>query len=335
MGRQVSFKLALSLIWHQNKCTIRTGMRESSSGSYPIDVWSVGIIMATLLNNGQHPFYDPNDPEGVVKRKISKGELGLFKINCSEGAMNLLKSLLNVYPNERPVAAAALLHPWLSTAVGLSTGHSPSTALLDLTRNEDRISLIFKRLILVAYLRKLDRPYEPLKERRSSTLDDRRLDRRASINLSASSDLRIIKVDTQTQDGAFWTKGLAKTKPYAYSRDITINQDSKKFSISHLKKPVRASNLPEITSVGSPRREKPKILANILDKRSNLVLNSLDERGSSFRMSPDKLQTGKNQQRRVTHAGDHSFFMRQSIAEAKIMINHQLNTPLKHSQLPE
>lgn len=293
--------------------------------------------MATLLNNGQHPFYDPNDSEGVVKRKISKGEHGLFKINCSESAMNLLQSLLNIYPNERPVAAAALLHPWLSTTVGLSSSYSPSTVLVDLTRNEDRVAMVLKRLILVAFLRKQEKntlhPYDP----QSSILEERFTERKVSMELSEIGERKIRKFDFKSHDAVLWPKETSKNKLQVLSRERGSCQDSKTFSVSHMKKPIKAKNLPELTtigSLGSPRKEKPKILANILDKRSAYAFATMEERGYPHKKSPEKGSLGQTHFLRESSGGEQNFFMRQSMAEAKVIIGRSRNSPVRQIKPP-
>ena len=261
---------------------------------------------------------------------ISKGELGLSKITCSEGAMNLLQSLLSIYANERPVAAAALLHPWLSTTVGLSTTNAPPTVLLDLTKNEDRIALIFKRLILVGYLRKhggtttnKPLPLPPL------TLHELSEERRTHNDRSESRARRTKKLDMSSLEGV-WAKEASKSKLQGFTRERASYQDSKTFSVSHLKKPYRSKNLPEIVNIGSPRKEKPRILANILDKRSGNVFATMEEKGYSSKRSPDKPPF--HPPLREGSGGGQNFFMRQSLAEAKVVIGRSRNSPIKQTR---
>lgn len=109
--------------------------------------------MATLLNNGHHPFYNSSLQESEVKSKISKGELGLSEINCSEQAKSLLYSLLNIYPRERASAASALLHPWLKpSTTGLSKYDSGAT-LFTVSQNEQKASVVLRGLMILAYLK--------------------------------------------------------------------------------------------------------------------------------------------------------------------------------------
>lgn len=112
------------------------------------------MIMATLLNGGAHPFYDPKDQEAEVKRRILKGELNLAKIVCSDGARNLLVALLNIYPAERLDAASALLHPWIKLTDKLGGGGLAGDALYQFIQLEKKTSLAIKAAILLVFLRR-------------------------------------------------------------------------------------------------------------------------------------------------------------------------------------
>ena len=112
------------------------------------------MIMATLLNGGVHPFYDSNDQEAEVKRRILKGELNLAKIGCSEGARHLLLGLLNIYPAERVDAASALLHPWIKLADKLGGSGLAGDALYQFIQNEKKTTLAIKAAILLGFLRR-------------------------------------------------------------------------------------------------------------------------------------------------------------------------------------
>ena len=79
----------------------------------PIDLWSVGIIMYELLNNGQHPFYK----KGMTKKELFKNikNKNISYINkISPLANNLLQQLLKKDLSLRITAALALKHPWIT-----------------------------------------------------------------------------------------------------------------------------------------------------------------------------------------------------------------------------
>ena len=80
-----------------------------------IDIWSTGIILYMLLNNGKHPFYKKGDTRENVIHKITSEELKLDE-NCSisEIGKNLIRKLLTKNPAHRYTARPALIHPWIT-----------------------------------------------------------------------------------------------------------------------------------------------------------------------------------------------------------------------------
>jgi hypothetical protein len=108
--------------------------------------------MATMLNRGIHPFYSNGESAAVVKAKITKGELGLAKIHCSELARSMLQGLLNIYPTERLDVNQALNHPWLRPAIG-GYGMDSRSSLFEICKLEHKTSVAMKMLILMAYVR--------------------------------------------------------------------------------------------------------------------------------------------------------------------------------------
>lgn len=82
--------------------------------SKPVDVWSVGILMAQLLNKMKHPFVEKTDSEEKIKEMILNGKTGIDKIDCNAKAKHLLKKLLEIKPSDRYTVDEALAHPWIT-----------------------------------------------------------------------------------------------------------------------------------------------------------------------------------------------------------------------------
>ena len=80
---------------------------------YSVDIWSIGILMYMLLNNGKHPFYQNGEKLEDFSEKIKKGKIEFIN-KVSYMAKNLIYKLCEPNPSWRYSAALAIKHPWIT-----------------------------------------------------------------------------------------------------------------------------------------------------------------------------------------------------------------------------
>ena len=81
-----------------------------------VDIWSIGILMFILLNNGKHPFYKKGDNKTEYAKKIMEGKINFYN-KVSPMAKYLLLKLLEPNPSWRYNASQAIKHPWITRNV--------------------------------------------------------------------------------------------------------------------------------------------------------------------------------------------------------------------------
>ena len=80
---------------------------------YSVDIWSIGILMYMLLNNGKHPFYHKDDKKEDFIKKIKLAKLNFIN-RISYMAKHLIHKLCEPNPSWRYSANLAIKHPWIT-----------------------------------------------------------------------------------------------------------------------------------------------------------------------------------------------------------------------------
>ena len=102
---------SLFVILHQ---TYKDFLQMLFSGK-PVDMWSLGVVLYMLLG-GYPPFYEPDDDQKTMFRKIVNAEFEFHPENwaeVSEEARDLVCGLLTLDVKKRLTVDQALNHHWL------------------------------------------------------------------------------------------------------------------------------------------------------------------------------------------------------------------------------
>jgi len=81
--------------------------------TYSVDIWSIGILMYMLLNNGKHPFYHKGVKKADFIQGIKSGKLKYVN-KLSFMAKSLNHKLCEPNPSWRYSASLAIKHPWIT-----------------------------------------------------------------------------------------------------------------------------------------------------------------------------------------------------------------------------
>ena len=78
-----------------------------------VDIWSIGILMFMLLNNGKHPFYIKGISKKDFDKKVERCKINFYN-KISPMAKHLIFKLLEPNPSWRYNASQAIKHPWIT-----------------------------------------------------------------------------------------------------------------------------------------------------------------------------------------------------------------------------
>ena len=127
-----------------------------------VDIWSIGILMFMLLNNGKHPFYFKGDNRKDFMKKIEACQINFYN-KVSPMAKHLILKLLEPNPSWRYTGAQAIKHPWITRN---KEDEVPQTfnELLAKSNNKKILRDFFNICLFMNYFNKKEKKYNIKKE---------------------------------------------------------------------------------------------------------------------------------------------------------------------------
>jgi serine/threonine protein kinase len=119
--------------------------------SKPVDIWSSGIIMYTLLS-GLHPLFIAKDTRETLQTKILSPVWEFDSQVFNAKAKDLFLKLVQMEPSKRYTASQAVRHPWI-TQESKCPVPLTITEFCRLSPTKNHISKGIKLLLLIEFLR--------------------------------------------------------------------------------------------------------------------------------------------------------------------------------------
>ena len=196
-----------------------------------VDIWSIGILMFILLNNGKHPFYIKGDNKKDFVKKIMDGNIHFYN-KVSPMAKHLILKLLEPNPSWRYTASHAIKHPWITRN---KNDEVPLTfnELLKNSNNKKIAKDLFNVCLLMNYFSKKNKYKYKFNINKeyifNCNLYDKKL--KEKINKKKEKCLDILSTDEGDEDSDDNLSGQKKYFPKTREKSYSFNYKNRQSSM--------------------------------------------------------------------------------------------------------
>jgi len=241
---------------------------------YSVDIWSIGILMYMLLNNGKHPFYQNGEKLEDFSEKIKKGKIEFIN-KVSYMAKNLIYKLCEPNPSWRYSAALAIKHPWITRNPKDDIPLTFNEILVKNNNKKNAIALMMINIFL-NYAKKNAMKNNLIKKRKNNKIFKINSDYINQCEIFEKEDRernekfreRCLEVLSTDEEDSFEKKKNVHINKKKYS--TTINTPKSYFEVSTKNGNINVKSIKRINHLHKNSMEVKKNILNKFDKLSKI-----------------------------------------------------------------
>jgi serine/threonine protein kinase len=241
---------------------------------YSVDIWSIGILMYMLLNNGKHPFYQNGEKLEDFSEKIKKGKIEFIN-KVSYMAKNLIYKLCEPNPSWRYSAALAIKHPWITRNPKDDIPLTFNEILVKNNNKKNAIALMMINIFL-NYAKKNAMKNNLIKKRKNNKIFKINSDYINQCEIFGKEDRernekfreRCLEVLSTDEEDSFEKKKNVHINKKKYS--TTINTPKSYFEVSTKNGNINVKSIKRINHLHKNSMEVKKNILNKFDKLSKI-----------------------------------------------------------------
>ena len=241
---------------------------------YSVDIWSIGILMYMLLNNGKHPFYQNGEKLEDFSEKIKKGKIEFIN-RVSYMAKNLIYKLCEPNPSWRYSAALAIKHPWITRNPKDDIPLTFNEILVKNNNKKNAIALMMINIFL-NYAKKNAMKNNLIKKRKNNKIFKINSDYINQCEIFEKEDRernekfreRCLEVLSTDEEDSFEKKKNIHINKKKYS--TTINTPKSYFEVSTKNGNINVKSIKRINHLHKNSMEVKKNILNKFDKLSKI-----------------------------------------------------------------